>query len=280
MTSLRRLAWGSTLAYTGMTLMSIVAFHVMVGKPVPPDADPGVWAAGYRFGMKYFGAGILCFGFIAAYLSLACAVGIRRATGAAASVCAVTLTVELIGAATGFPFGAHGYGNELGYKVLGLVPFVIPLSWFQMLIAVMALALRFRAGLVVTLALTALGLFAWDVLMEPGMSAAYPFWFWRTGSAWYGMPLANWVTWMTMGPVIGGITWWWGGKDLPAITRDPLPVVVYVVTGILPLALALQFGLYVAAAVGGAAMLVFGDAPFLPRFRAPAARLPDPTPAR
>lgn len=278
MTAVRRTAWLSTLLYVGLTLMSIAAFHFMVGKPAPVNADPGLWAAGTRFGMKYFGAAIIVLGFLASVLALASAVGLRRACGAAASVVALTLTVELVGAKTGIPFGAHGYGNELGWKVFGLVPFVIPLSWFHMLVASMALALRFHARPAVTLLLTALGLFAWDVLMEPGMSAAYPFWYWQSASLWYGMPLSNWVTWLVIGPLIGWITWRWSGEAIRGLATDPLPVVQYAVTGLLPLALALQFGLYPAAAVGGAAMFAFCAAPFLRPVTALRPRTETPSP--
>lgn len=264
----RRLAWIATVVYTLLTVTSILAFFTMVGRPVPDSADPSLWAAGFRFGMTYFGAGIIWCGFIAAGATLAAHVGPRRAWTAAAAVCAITLVVELVGAQTGFPFGEHGYGDELGWKVFGLIPHVIPLSWFHMLLASLGLALRFRSGRLMTLSLAALGLFAWDVLMEPGMSAAYPFWYWREGGLWYGMPLANWTSWMVIGPVIAYVTARISGAQLDSLANDSLPAVLYATTGLLPFALALRFGLWPAALVGGAAMSAFVLAPFLPAWRA------------
>src|SRR4028119_582822 len=44
----------------------------------------------------------------------------------------LSLGSELLGTSTGFPFGEYGYLSGLGYKVAGLVPFTIPLSWFYM----------------------------------------------------------------------------------------------------------------------------------------------------
>ena len=38
----------------------------------------------------------------------------------------------VIGTGTGDPFGNYEYLSGLGYKVLGHVPFSIPLSWFYM----------------------------------------------------------------------------------------------------------------------------------------------------
>jgi putative membrane protein len=268
----RRAAWIATIAYTVLTLISIGAFFAMVGRPMPATADATLWQAGYQFGMKYFGAGIIWCGFLAALCTLAAHVGGARALRAALAVCAITLVVELVGAETGFPFGEHGYGNELGWKVLGLIPHVIPLSWFHMLIASLGLAFRFRARPGVTLLIAALGLFAWDVLMEPGMSAAYPFWYWREGGLWYGMPLANWTSWMMIGPVIAYAAVRFSGPALQRLADDPLPAVLYATTGLLPFALALRFGLWPAAVVGGLAMAVFVAAAYVPARRAVTSR--------
>ena len=42
----------------------------------------------------------------------------------------LSLCSELLGTSTGFPFGHYHYLSGLGYKIAGLVPFTIPLSWF------------------------------------------------------------------------------------------------------------------------------------------------------
>jgi len=272
---LRRAAVWCALVYALFTFMSIGAFHFMVGKPVPEGRDAGLWMAGYAFGMKHFGALMIYVGFGAAMFGLANVVGFRRGLRSAALVVALTLGVELLGAKTGFPFGDHGYGGQLGWLVLGLVPFVIPLSWFLMLYASLGIALRFRRGPLTTLALTALGLFAWDVLMEPAMGAAYPFWMWRSSGVYYGMPLANWLSWLVIGPVITLALRAAAGPGLERLAEDRLPGVVYVLTGVLPLALALEYALWPAAAIGGGAMLLFLLAPRLDA----ALRAPRPAPA-
>lgn len=277
--ALRRLAVACTVGYGLLTLMSIGAFHFMVGKPVPTGADAGLWAAGYAFGMRYMGALIIYLGFGAALFGLASVVGWRRGLAAAAAVVGITLAVELVGARTGFPFGEHGYGGQLGWLVLGLVPFVIPLSWFLMLYAAMGVALRLGRGPATTLLLTALGLFAWDVLMEPAMSAAYPFWVWRSSGVYYGMPLANWLSWLVIGPVIALTLRGIAGPRLVRLADDRLPPAVYGLTGLLPLALALEYGLLPAAAIGGGAMALFLVAPHIPGVARGTARRPAPSTA-
>ena len=44
----------------------------------------------------------------------------------------LSLGSELLGTSTGFPFGHYHYLSGLGYKIAGLVPFTIPLSWFYL----------------------------------------------------------------------------------------------------------------------------------------------------
>ncbi len=56
----------------------------------------------------------------------------------------ISLVSELLGTSTGFPFGHYSYLSGLGYKIAGLVPFTIPLSWFYLGFVSYLLA---RAGL-------------------------------------------------------------------------------------------------------------------------------------
>jgi putative membrane protein len=56
----------------------------------------------------------------------------------------LSLGSELLGTSTGFPFGDYSYLSGLGYKIAGLVPFTIPLSWFYMGLASYLIA---RTGL-------------------------------------------------------------------------------------------------------------------------------------
>jgi len=255
------IGWICTSIHAFLTLVSIGAFAVMIGRPIPADADPDWWRASYAFGMKYMGALVLVLGFLGAWFALWAATGRRRATWAMVSVVGFTLTIELIGAATGIPFGKHSYGADLGWRVLGLVPFTIPLSWFLMLYATTGLALRAGFGARGTAGLATLGLLAWDVLMEPAMSAAYPFWLWRDTGIWHGMPLANWLAWATIGPLIGWMLHRWSGPALADIARTRQPDVLYVINGLLPLALAIRYNLFGAALVGGLAMAAFWALP-------------------
>jgi len=120
----------------------------------------------------------------------------------------ISLTSELLGTSTGFPFGGYSYLSGLGYRISGLVPFTIPLSWFYVGCVSYVLA---RAGLQVdkkpslfrqigAIVLGALLLTSWDFVLDPAMSqTSLPFWYWHEPGAFFGMPYQNFVGWMGTG---------------------------------------------------------------------------------
>ncbi|NJR65736.1 MAG: carotenoid biosynthesis protein, partial [Leptolyngbyaceae cyanobacterium CRU_2_3] len=151
----------------------------------------------------------------------------------------ISLSSELLGTSTGFPFGNYSYLSGLGYKISGLVPFTIPLSWFYLglssyLLARTGLSRRLpqfgwlaQAG---AIGLGALLLTSWDFVLDPAMSqTAMPFWYWHQPGAFYGMPYQNFVGWMGTGIVfitLAAVLW---RQRLPEIQRSELhlPLIVY-----------------------------------------------------
>lgn len=150
----------------------------------------------------------------------------------------LSLGSELLGTSTGFPFGHYSYLSGLGYKIGGLVPFTIPLSWFYVglvsyLIARAGLEVDKRPGLLRhtgAIALGALALTSWDFVLDPAMSqTALPFWYWQQPGAFFGMPYQNFVGWMGTGALfmsVAAVLW----RNMPLkLEREQLslPLVVY-----------------------------------------------------
>ncbi len=116
----------------------------------------------------------------------------------------ISVGSELLGTSTGFPFGDYSYLNGLGYKIAGLVPFTIPLSWFYVGLSAYLLA---RAGLGVAknpsflrqvgaIVLGAVLFTCWDFALEPAMSqTSLPFWYWEQPGAFFGTPYQNYAGW-------------------------------------------------------------------------------------
>ncbi len=155
----------------------------------------------------------------------------------------LSLSSELLGTSTGFPFGDYSYLSGLGYKIAGLVPFTIPLSWFYLGLASYLLA---RSGLsalaakrgqqlgwlgqIAAIFLGSLLLTSWDFVLDPAMSqTAMPFWYWHQPGAFFGMPYQNFVGWLGTGAVFMSVAAALWGKQAPALAPAQLnlPLVVY-----------------------------------------------------
>jgi putative membrane protein len=195
-------------------------------------------------------------------LDASATLGRRRAVALLLVATALSLGAELLGTGTGFPFGAYEYTTLLGYRIGGRVPFPIPLSWFFMIYCALAITGRLlpaRAdwrGRVVWALVAGAILTAWDVAMDPAMSSATKHWVWLTDGVYFGMPLTNWVGWYVTGSAIALAML--SIAPPPAVARDvspgSLPIALYAVNGIMPVALCLRHGLWLAGVIGAVAM--------------------------
>ena len=108
--------------------------------------------------------------------------------------------VEIIGVTTGFPYGPFYYGDSLGPKVAGLVPYLLPLSWVPLVLGAVAATAsrekttppkrRVRWILSAAVLLTLI-----DGVLDPG-AASLGFWVWPQGGSYYGIPVSNYLGWL------------------------------------------------------------------------------------
>lgn len=166
-------------------------------------------SASIASGQRYTGSLHILLGAIAVLAFGLLYVGRRETFIFFAIATLLPLGMELLGTGTGWPFGAYSYTANLGYKVLGRVPFTIPLSWFYMgftsyLLASVILAARnVRHRTLWSLLLGAWFLTAWDLVLDPAMASNYlpfKFWIWHVSNGiYFGMPLQNFVGWSFTG---------------------------------------------------------------------------------
>ncbi len=177
----------------------------------------------------------------------------KKLLGVLVSVAAVTLTIEAIGTATGYPFGAYTYTDYLQPQLFH-VPLLIPLAWFMMLPVSWAVMQRQRTGRLRFAIASALAFTAWDLFLDPQM-VMWEFWVWEQPGAYFGIPLSNYVGWLATAFVI---TW----LLYPATQIDPaaqqLLWLVYAITWFLEaFGLAFFWGQIGPALVGGIVMGAF-----------------------
>jgi putative membrane protein len=230
------------------------------------------------------GVGYILLGAVAVALYGYRTLGFRAVATFAIAAIGISLSSELLGTSTGFPFGHYSYLNGLGYKVAGLVPFTIPLSWFYLGLSSLLLA---RSGLSAYASpsqlprpsygwLRALGsillgsvlLTSWDFVLDPAMSqTALPFWYWHQPGAFFGMPYQNFAGWLGTGIVFMavGIAIWHQFRLLPEQPQSvTVPFVVYTGNFAFALVMSLAAGFYVPIVMG----LVTGLIPALLCWRA------------
>ncbi|WP_425146147.1 carotenoid biosynthesis protein [Deinococcus sp.] len=183
LTRIRRLA-ALLRAGTLRPWMLLTALYALSKIPVP------LWPGGFPL-LGTLGTALL---FLAALNYAWERVGAGRALLLAGLSVAAGLGIEVLGSRTGLPFGRYSYALSPGLLLLG-VPLLVPLGWFAMTLAAAVLA-RGRPWL------TGLLLVAWDVGLEPLMTAQR-FWKWNDSSPiWAGAPLQNFLGWFVVGAVL------------------------------------------------------------------------------
>ena len=124
--------------------------------------------------------------------------GARRAALSFLALSAFGYAIETVGVVTGFPYGPFYYGEALGQKALGLVPYLLPVSYAPLVIGAVAaswkdsLVLNHRCYFILRCVLL---LVLMDGVLDPG-AVALGLWVWPEGGAYYGVPLTNYAGWL------------------------------------------------------------------------------------
>jgi uncharacterized membrane protein len=217
-------------------------------------SDPNAMRV-YALGMENGGATHMIFGALAMFAFGWVTIGAAKTTVFFLVSFFLSLTSELVGTGTGFPFGNYSYTDFLGWKVMDRVPFTIPLSWFYIGLATYLLgriiATRFGGRQTFwTIAIGVWLLTAWDLVLDPAMAdpgMAVKFWEWHQTGPYYGMPIQNLLGWSVTGLLYMGISrLLWREEVDPALVDGQawFPFAVYLANMIFAMALSLSAGLW------------------------------------
>ncbi len=175
-------------------------------------------------------------------IALPCFVALFRYLGARLAVLSLlTLSgfgfaIETIGVATGLPYGVFFYGASLGPKALGLVPYLLPISYLPLVIGAVAASWSAGSGVsnrLLTIFRSALLLTLMDGVLDPG-ATSLGFWVWPEGGAYYGVPLSNYAGWLLSGTLAAALllaVGRWRETPLPALL-DSAAIAVAFWTGV------------------------------------------------
>jgi len=125
--------------------------------------------------------------------------GPRRATLSLIALSSFAYAIEALGVVTGFPYGPFHYGDALGSRVAGLVPYLLPVSYTPLVVG--AVAATWGSRLRLLHILQAALLLVWlDAVLDPG-AASLGFWVWPEAGVYYSVPLSNYAGWLLSGAV-------------------------------------------------------------------------------
>ncbi len=192
---------------------------------------------------------------VVAFFTATCALAadvwpIRRVALAAGVVVVATFALELAGSTTNWPFGAYDYTGALVPHLLD-VPLVVPLAWFAMAVPAREVAARLVAPGWARVALGAVALTAWDLMLDPQMVDA-GYWAWEADGPWRGIPLSNYAGWLISSAAVMVVL----DRLLPRPGQSRPLLALYAWWGFSEaLAFIVFFGDPVVGLVGGAAML-------------------------
>jgi bisanhydrobacterioruberin hydratase len=179
---------------------------------------PLILASAFFFGTAYFalrfsespGAGSYVSTFVIAlpsFVALFGYLGPRRAALSLLALSAFGYAMEAIGVVTGLPYGSFYYGDALGGRLLGLVPYLLPISYAPLAIGAVAASWNDGSGpdhRFFFILRSALLLALMDGVLDPG-AALLGFWIWPEGGAYYGVPLSNYAGWLLSGALAAAL---------------------------------------------------------------------------
>lgn len=274
-----RVASAFLAGHLGLIVFSSLAMVTVLNGPPGPFLTEEPNATIMRLAWKFSGPTYVVLGALAALAWAWGRIGLGRALALFAVASVVSLGAELLGTGTGFPFGDYKYTPLLGYRIAGLVPFPIPISWYYMILCCLAMLGRMatpddsNSGKWRWAAIAGWILLAWDVSMDPAMVKT-SHWVWGSGQifrdlgfpAWavsfftkdifYGMPLSNWMGWYITGTLIARIMLQLvpPSEVVRVFTTSRFPLVLYATNGIMPITLCVRDRMWWAAILGAIAM--------------------------
>ncbi len=148
---------------------------------------------------------IAILGFAAPTLFAVFKVGIdKRIAFTVFALSVFALGIESTSILTGFPYSRFVYGDMIGGRVAGLVPWTVPFAWVPLVIGAPARLSTLRKHPLFFL-FCGIYLMAIDLLLDPA-AVKLGFWTYQYGSAYYGGPLQNFGGWVMTG-TLASIVW-------------------------------------------------------------------------
>jgi uncharacterized membrane protein len=238
-----RLAVAALYAFT---LIGLAGYTLVVAAP-----RFGAWLPGRPFLLDY---GPVLFARGQILVSL-CVLALllrdwRTWAGGFVAIVLLGFGAEFLGVRTGVPFGRYHFTDMLGPKILGTVPVLMPLAWWNIAVPAHAIATSaFPRAAARRWLLGSWLMLAWDLSIDPCLGHLYPFWVWDSPGVYYGIPVSNFAGWYAVGLLAMALL----DRSHHPPTPDRLLIAYYGANLAMPMGLAVLSGMWLAAAFTAAA---------------------------
>lgn len=183
----------------------------------------------------------------------------------------ISFGAEAIGVNFGYAFGSYVYSDFLGPKLLG-VPMLVSLMWISIIYIAYQVSehitnFRFTAASsflhkfwisIWSALLTSLVVVAWDLGLDP-LATSLGWWTWIYGGEYFGIPLGNFIGWITVSFAVVLIYKLFFEKEKAAkeTVLDYAPLVSYTLLCFLTIFMALNLGRPIFAFIAFSGMFPF-----------------------
>jgi putative membrane protein len=121
-------------------------------------------------------------------------VGLKRGVVILALFAIFPIMVEAIGISTGLPYGSFYYSDQMGFKILGLVPWSVAFAFAPLILGSITVSNRITKDARLAILLSAAVLVAVDLVLDPA-AVLLSIWVWTTPGPYYGIPISNYIGW-------------------------------------------------------------------------------------
>lgn len=104
------------------------------------------------------------------------------------------LFIEYLSIKTGFPYSKFEYGDNMGYKIAGIVPYSVFLIWPSLVIAAISFSQIFSSSIRMRLLISAIILIMLDLVFDPA-ATKMGLWLWYSAGNYYDVPWINFLGW-------------------------------------------------------------------------------------
>ncbi len=126
--------------------------------------------------------------------------GLRTLLKLILSLSLFALFIEYTGLVTGWPYGEFVYTGNLGYKLFGILPWTVGLSWAPLVIGSVVMVYSITNKNILRIILPVLILVVFDLLLDP-VAVNLGMWSYVHGGVYYNVPVQNFLGWAFSGLV-------------------------------------------------------------------------------